>query len=926
MPPVFFLLSVAVLAFGGGSVSAERISTLFNDNWLFHRGDLPEYTCSSAGSGSAADFPINISFTMVHGLSETPQGNGSAAECAAICATNCSCQVWQYCPGLESPHVCGASSGSIAATCQTGLLADYGPGSWQTAGVGSWQGAARLQPPAPPMQSVGPASVGYDEGAFEHVMLPHDILAAVAPTNINSTFHQNEHGAIPFSNAWYRRHFSVPANTVLARLYFDGAYRSASVFLNGALAAQHEEGYTGFSVWLHNVSAPLILGGGDNVVAVYLASKVYTYELWGYEGSGIQRDVTLVLHTSAQSIAPWGVAAVSTVAGPVTAPSGACGAASASALVSPVVDVANAAAAAASVDLSVSVVAPDGTVVGSSTTRAALSAGGWARLEPPPIALATAALWSPACSPDAPRRPLYTLVTRLIESLGGKVLDVVNTTFGVRNVTFDANQGLFVNGFATKLRGVSMHQDFAGVGTFVPPRVQAYRVQRLLEIGCNSWRTAHNPVDTNLLNELDARGLLVWSEARFLRDFDIYVADAGDMVARDRNHPSIVLWSLCNENGCGESAGWEGATAGVQAGAMLATRFMAHMKTLDATRPITSNAHFTLGQNGSIMSVVDVMGLTYDYGNLKNMHLGRPDTPLLNGESASCQSDRGDDDVSGVMACSRDSWVTADQEAWDAGAFVWSGFDYRGECGGWPNTVSFYGILDLCGFDKGVAIWYKVWWGAAAGWPSFATLVEAWPPWSLPASGADVKITAASVAASLQLGVNGVPVGAPVPVPRLGFATWTVPFVQGNYTVTSFDAAGAQLGVFVSQSPGPAVALRAIVDWPGSAMDGSLVAGRRDAALVEITVVDAHGVIVRSASVNCTFALTGPGELLGLGNGDHANHFPGQGTSWMPTYYGRARAILRSAAAATGTPLQLTVTADGLEGAAVDIGVVSESE
>ena len=133
-------------------------------------------------------------------------------------------------------------------------------------------------------------------------------------------------------------------------------------------------------------------------------------------------------------------------------------------------------------------------------------------------------------------------------------------------------------------------------------------MQRLLDIGANAWRTAHNPVDTNLLNELDARGVLVWSESRFLRDFADHVADAGDHLARDRNHPAIVLWSLCNENGCGETAGREGASeSNVMPGAMLATRYMAHMRTLDATRPITANAHFTLGQNGSIMGAVDVL-------------------------------------------------------------------------------------------------------------------------------------------------------------------------------------------------------------------------------------------------------------------------------------------------------------------------------
>ena len=1014
------LAAAAAAALAARGAGAARVEALFNDAWLFHRGDLPGYTCSSPES--AALFPINTSATMVHGLDDSSAaGNASAAACAAVCAGNCSCEVWQYCPKQLSPSVCGAAAGTgdgdsdgaaacsnssasfpldldgvqcnglngagasneaecaaaccadatcetyqwcpvgaqgcgppgscwigalagaqcqqqagwvgrgrnvtFGATCQSGLLSDYGPGDGQTAGVGAWVGAARLSPPAPPAQATGPGAVGFDDSGFERVTLPFDYLASVAPTNVNATMHQNEHGSIPFSNAWYRRHFSVPAGTTLARLYFDGAYRAASVFLNGALAAQHAEGYTGFSVWLHNVSgAPLVVGGGDNVVAVYLAATTYTYELWGYEGEGIERDVTLVLHDAAQSIAPWGVAAVAAVVGAVAAPAGACGPQSAAALVSPTVDVANAAAAAANVRLTATVVAPGGAVVGASSIGAALGAGGFARLAPPPIALDSAALWSPACTPDAPRRPLYTLVATLADASSGVVLDSTNTTFGVRNFTFDADQGLLVNGFATKMRGFSMHQDFAGVGTFVPPNVQRYRVQRLLDIGANSWRTAHNPVDSNLLDELDARGMLVWSESRFLRDFDELVADAADHVARDRNHPSIALWSLCNENGCGETPGWEGdATGSVQPGAMLAERYMARMRALDATRPITSNAHFTLGQAGSIMGSVDVMGLTYDYSSLAKMRAGRPGVPLLNGESASCQSDRADEDVSSVIGCSRDSWATADANAWDAGAFVWSGTDYRGECGGWPNTVSFYGVLDLCGFDKGVAAWYKVWWGAAAGWPTASSRVAAWPPWAQPrgGAGASLTITAVAAAASVQLSVNGVAVGAaPVPLAHLGFATWTVPFAAGNYSVTSYDAAGAPLGEFVSRSPGPAAALRAVVDWPGSGPAGALLAGRRDAALVAVSVVDADGIVVRGAAVNISFAVTGPGELLGLGNGDHANKLPAQGTAWMPAYDGLARAVLRGAAAAPGAPLQLVVTSDGLEGAAVDIDVV----
>jgi beta-galactosidase len=1005
-PPLLPLL-LLLLLLTPHAAQAKRTEALFNHEWLFHLGDLPDYVCSTPASGAV--FPIDLRDTVVQGLDDIPAANGSAAECAAACASNCSCQAWQWCPRALSYTECASSSsdsndacqfpqrldglqcsglhqavgdteaacaasccgedgcqvyqfcdssgcggrscwiGQVpvggcnpskgwlsgarnvtpVAVCRTGLLADYGPGNWVTSDQPNWVGAARLAPPAPPTQVAGPGAIAYDESLFESVMLPHDYLARVAPSNVNVTPHQEQHGNIPFSNAWYRRHFSVPEGTTLARLYFDGAYRSASVFLNGALAAQHEEGYTGFSVWLHNVSgAPLVVGGGDNVVAVYLASTIYTYELWGYEGAGIERDVSLVLHDSLVSVAPWGVIANASVAGAVSASSGPDGPLSADASVAPSVDIANAGDAAAIVTVTAVVLAPGGALAGSTAANATLQAGGWARLTPPPVLLRGASLWSPANSPTATRRPIYTLVVTVTDSASGAVLDATNVTFGVRNVTFDADLGLFVNGFPTKLRGFSNHQDFAGTGTFVPPNVQAYRVQRVLDVGGNAWRTAHNPVDSRLLDELDARGVLVWSENRFLRDFDVYVRDAGDMVARDRNHPSIVLWSLCNENGCGEYEGFEGSPAGQLAGAMLAQRFMAHMKSLDDTRPITANPHNTLGQNGSILAVLDVMGLTYDYASLPKMHQLRPSAPLLNGESASCQSDRGSpaeggSDVADAMACSQASWATADASAWDAGAFVWSGFDYRGETG-WPSVVCYYGVLDLCGFDKGVADWYRVWWGLAAGWPGARSQVLAPTPWVADKAGAPVKVTAVAAGASVQLSVNGAVVGERQPLPRLGSVTFpAVPFAAGNYTVTSFDDSGAPLGSFTAVTPGQPAALRAVVDWPGSAPGGALAAGRRDAALVAVSVVDAAGVVVRGAAgaVSVSFSVDGPGELLGLGNGDHTNHLPGQGVSVMPTYDGLMRAILRGTVA-NGTPLRLTATADGLAPATVEVQVV----
>jgi beta-galactosidase len=203
--------------------------------------------------------------------------------------------------------------------------------------------------------------------------------------------------------------------------------------------------------------------------------------------------------------------------------------------------------------------------------------------------------------------------------------------------------------------------------------------------------------------------------------------------------------------------------------------------------------------------------------------------------------------------------------------------------------------------------------------------VAASPAWSF-APGSEpssVSITAVATGASVRLLVNGVPHGADVPMLHLGLQTWhSVPYAAGNYTVESRGAAGELLGSFSSLSSGPPVALRADVDWPGSGEGGALLAGARDAALVAVSFVDAQGLRVPWATNNVSFSVSGPGELLGLGNGDQNCHLPSQGSSWMPAYAGLVRAVLRSSAAATGQPLVLTVQSQGLLQAQVSIAVV----
>lgn len=307
----------------------------------------------------------------------------------------------------------------------------------------------------------------------------------------------------------------------------------------------------------------------------------------------------------------------------------------------------------------------------------------------------------------------------------------------------------------------------------------------------------------------------------------------------------------------------------------------------------------------------------------------------MNGESASCVSDRGfspaDDGAAGVVGsydpvgCVQDSWNAVATRAYVAGSFAWAGFDYGGESS-WPAVSSHYGIIDLCGFAKPSYEWYATWWGVEAGRPGAAARVFAYPDWQ-GTPGAGVRVVAFAAGASVRAFVNGAPQGsAPTPMPPRGFVSWpAIPFTPGNLTVVSYDASGAAVGAWTSLTAGAPAALRAVVDWPGGGAGGALLADGADAALVAVAVVDAAGVVVPSARVNVTLAVSGAGALLGAGNGDPACHLPRQGVTVIPSYAGRLRAVLRAASGGGGGAVTLDVSAPGLAGARVTVPVVSPS-
>lgn len=900
-------------------VSATRTVLPFNDGWRFHQGDgdLP-YECST--NQTASDFPVDLTGVWISGLNQVAASD--AAGCQAACAAICTCQAWQF---------------SATLGCWTGVLQACGPSNWGTNGTGDgWVGGGRFGPAVPANQTSGPASPTFNDSAtFIDVTLPHDYIAHGVPVyNASDDQWQQNHGYIPFANGWYRKTFSLPSEwqDSLIRIHFDGVYRSSDYFLDGYWIGHHESGYTQFDLWLHNTSAgPLSFGpSSSHVLAVHIDGTTFA-EGWYYEGSGITRDVSIVAVDSAVSINPFGVFVPSTVTGPVSAPEGAYGPQTASALVMPQIDVSNDGTSAANYIVTSVIVDPSGNVVGSAaSSSASLPAGGWARVQQS-IALDTALLWFPAQNATSPDRPLYTLSTTV--SVSGVAVDAINTTFGIRSAIFDANSGLIVNGFPVKITGFSMHNDFGGCGMAVPPNMIAYRVQRLLELGGNGWRTAHNPPSPLLLAETDKRGVLVWEENRFLRHTANFINDAQDMVLQDRNHPSIIMWSLCNENGCLESPGMEGAYAPYVAGAAVALAYKDAMFAADGTRPITANTHALISEPGTILDSLDVLGVTYDYSAYDTLHQARPWAPVIGGESASCESDRGfsinggDGIISSYspLGCTGPAWQAAADRAWIPGSFQWAGADYAGESS-WPAVSSHYGVIDLCGFPKPAAHWYQAWWGGArtgtggqpVGDPSALFAYPAWDGAGYDV-GQQVSIVAFSTAPLLSLSVNDVVTGSNISMTPFGYAQWNdVTYQPGSYTVTSYtnatspDGSWTVAATYTSATPGPATNLTLSIAWPGTGPAGSLLTDGIDAAIITVSAVDASGALSSASAANVTFSISGPASVYGVCNGNPVDHSP-QKASQRALYAGLARLIVQSMSTNSSEPVMLTATSPGLQ-------------
>ena len=752
-----------------------------------------------------------------------------------------------------------------------------------------WPDALRLDKAG---VSSGPAEPSFDASAWRDVQLPHD-WAVELP--FDSTADRN-HGYKALgakypgnSIGWYRRTFEVPKEDEPKRIWltFDGVYRDATVWINGWLVRRHESGY---SPLREDITDVLNFGGANTIAVRVDATK---FEGWFYEGAGIYRHVWLE-KTAPLAIAPDGIFVYSEFHhnvphGPAT--------------IQLQTVVLNKNRSSRTAEIHWRIFSPNGKAVaeGSTPQAAAIAAHSEAECRgsttiPSPV------LWSP----EDPQ--LYTLVTSV--STNGEIVDQQKTTFGIRTVGFDPQIGFLLNGQRYEIHGTCNHQDHAGVGVALPDALQEFRVRKLKEFGCNAYRTSHNPPTPELLEACDRLGLLVMDECRLLGSDSENLRKWEEQVRQDRNHASVVIWSIANE---------ELAVHDTPQAARAALAMQDLVKRLDPTRPVTYAANeknVFLGIN----SVIEVRGWNYHLGpHVDDYHAEHPRQPIVGTEQASIVGTRGiyanDYDRGQINALdivwpgwsdTAESWWTFFAERpWLSGAFAWTGFDYRGEpspCN-WPSISSHFGILDMCGFPKDSFYYYQSWW-------TDKSVLHLAPHWNWTGKeGQEILVQALSNCASVELFLNGVSQGKQT-MKRTSKLFWRgVNYAPGTLSAKGYDQAGKVIAETKVETTGEATQLLLTPDRTTINADGE------DVAMFTIAALDAQGRVVPLALNKVSFTLEGAGRIIGVGNGDPNCHEPdvfvGLQARWSRSLFnGLAQIIVQSTRKAG--EIKLTASADGL--------------
>jgi beta-galactosidase len=778
-----------------------------------------------------------------------------------------------------------------------------------------------------PGTNVPYAQAAFDDSRWRKLNLPHD-------WGIEGPFKQEypgETGKLPWWGVgWYRKYFTMSADDKGKQIYLDvdGAMAYATVWLNGQFIGGWPYGY---SSWRLDLTTNLNFGG-NNVIAIRLDNPTNSSR-W-YPGGGIYRNVWLV-KSGPVAVAHWGTF--------MTTPE----ISKDSASVNIKVDVDNRSASEANIKVAAEIYELNSRDQQSARPVASTDS---AVLKMTPGSTAPATLSATVSKPklwDVKNPARYVAVTTVTQD--GKVVDRYETPFGIRTIKFTADNGFLLNGQRVPLNGVCDHHDLGALGSAINSRALERQLEILKEMGCNAIRTSHNPPAPELLDIADRLGFVVmdeafdcWVRGKTRNDYhllfpDWHEKDLRALVRRDRNHPSVVLWSIGNEI----------AEQGSPAGHKVAAELAAIVRSEDLTRPVTAGCNnYNAGFNG-FQKQVDVFGYNYkprDYGKVRATN---ESLPLFGSETASCVSSRGEyffpvsTNKNGGKADFQMSsydlyappWATPpdwefhgqDEFSYIAGEFVWTGFDYLGEPTPYnadtsnllnftdpdekarmakeleeigkirvPSRSSYFGIIDLAGFKKDRFYIYQ------ARWRSDFPMARILPHWNWPDRiGRVTPVHVYTSGDEAELFLNGKSLGKKKKGQYEYRLHWDdVSYQPGELKVVAYKN-GKKWATDIMKTTGPATKLVLSPDRSTIKADGC------DLSYVTVTIADKSGLLVPRSKSRVSFSISGPGEIIATDNGNAIDLESFQSKE-RNAFNGLALAIVRS----TGEPGTIVVKAE----------------
>ncbi len=765
----------------------------------------------------------------------------------------------------------------------------------------------------------------YNDTNWRKLDLPHD-------WSIEGKFSKDNPagiggGALPGGIGWYRKTFKLPESDKdkLVFIDFDGIYRNSEVWLNGHLLGFRPYGYSSFR---YELTPYLKYGNNDNLIAVKVDNSKQPNSRW-YSGSGIYRNVWLVT-THKIFIDHWGTF--------ITTPE----VTEKSAKVSIKIKVRNAFLHDQKVLIKTTVLNKEGEKIAETETPALVKKDSLVEVNQE-LTVKNPELWS------IENPYLYKAITTI--EYNNQICDNYNTTFGIRTFEFTVSKGFFLNGKHVEIHGVCDHSDLGCLGAAVNKRAIERQLEILKNMGCNGIRTSHNPPAPELLDLCDKMGFIVmdeafdmWKEAKTKYDYSLdwdkwHKRDLEDMVLRDRNHPSVFLWSIGNEI----------PEQGDSTGTTIARELAGIIRSLDTTRDITSNCNRPGPSNYIIKSgALDIIGFSYHQNDYKDFLTTYPGQKLIGSETTSALQTRGhydmpsdsirrwpvrwdlplttgnpDNTCSSYDNCSA-PWGETNEEAlkevnndaFVSGMFIWTGFDYLGEPTpyGWPSRSSYFGVIDLAGFPKDAYYLYQSQW-------THKPVLHIFPPWNPQCwttvkngkpnweKGDSVDVWAYTNCDEVELFLNGKSLGTKIKTAGELHLMWRVPYVPGTLKAVGLNG-GKEVLTFIDKTSDSPAEISIEPDRDTISADG------RDLSFVTVKVMDKDGTMVPYADNLVNFKISGDGKIVGVDNGSETSHEPFK-ANYRKAFNGMCLVVIQSNEKAG--KIKLEAESKGLKGAQVEI-------